>query len=112
MSRFIADPESVVRAVLGAPCELSHRDVSGLVGVAPTTVKEIRLGEKWAHIAPHIARFETMARSCTGCTHWAARRMRATATEPARSGLCQLGIPEAANVYFGRGCSAWAEARP
>ena len=111
MSRFIDDPEACVQAVFSAPCELSHREVSDLVGVSTTTVKEIRLGRKWPDVLPHIDRFETMARTCCSCTHWEVRRMPATETEPrSRRGLCQLGIPEAANVSYGRGCSAWAEA--
>ena len=107
--RFITDPEAAVRAVFDAGVELTSQEVARLVGIGATTVREIRLGKKWPDVLPHIPRFNPS--SCTGCLHFQPRHILATETEPDRCGICELGIPEARNVAYGRGCGAFVEAK-
>lgn len=103
----IPDPEAITRAVFAAPAELSHRELGDRLGIGKDTVAQIRCGMKFAHILPGIPRLDRdMGRTCCECGHFVRQRIQ-RAGEPERSGVCGLGLPEAAEVKFGRGCGAF-----
>ena len=107
----ISDPEAIVRAVFALPVELSHREAAKRIGVHHTTVASIRCGQKFHDVLPGIPRLDLdMARTCCKCIHFKHQRILPTETEPERSGICGLGLPEAVAIKFARGCGAFAKA--
>jgi len=110
----ISDPEAVVQAVFALPVELSHRDAAERIGCHHTTVAAIRCGQKFADVLPGIPRLDKdMAITCIQCLHFNRERIRTwnkkdrTITET--PGICELGIPEAENVRYARGCGAFSK---
>ena len=110
--RMISNPEAVVRAVFALPVELSHREAAQRVGYHHATIAAIRCGEKFGDVLPGIPRLDKdMARTCFECLHFNRERIRtwnkedSTITET--PGTCELGIPEAENIKYARGCGAF-----
>lgn len=115
-----SDREAITRAVLEAPAEQSHKLLSGQVGISPEAVRKIRYGLMYASHCPELDRLDPSsragtARRCTQCVHWVPelRRIGRGDGRDIRSlGSCGLGLPEAENVRYARGCGAFTEARP
>ena len=111
--------EQLTRAVLTSPIEMSNARIAERLGISPEAVRKIRSGRMYASLCLDLDRLERnckpgSGRTCTQCTHWQAERVRTGEIEgmDIRSlGNYTLGIPEAENVRFGRGCGAFAEAR-
>ena len=115
-----AKREALTRAVLESPAEQSHKHVAQLVGIAAETVRQIRYGILYADLCPSLGRLERSTtdrvgagRTCTQCIHWVAEIRYITSTSglaTRRLGHCGLGIPEADNLRYARGCGAFTDA--
>ena len=111
---------SLTRAVLESPAEQSHRHVAELVGITAEAVRQIRYGILYADLCPGLERLERSTtdrvgagRTCTQCIHWVNKTRWITTAESLatrRMGHCGLGIPEADNLRFARGCGAFTDA--
>lgn len=111
--------EWLTRSVLTSPIEQSNGVIAERLGVSRETVRKIRDGRLHAKLCPDLDRLEPpgragCGRTCTQCEHWISNRYRVIDPEGhdiRRLGICGLGIPEAENVRFARGCGAFTEAR-
>ena len=102
--------EAAIRRVLELPPDMSLADIAVLVGVDKDTARKIRLGLRFADVAPELPRMtlEQSRRRCWQCVQWDGPTGPGG---PARYGRCHLGIPEAANSQtWARGCGAYAPA--
>ena len=109
--------EQLTREVLSAPIELSHQRLGMQLGINRTLVRQIRYGLAYSDVLPGIPRLEPDQRRhrCDQCVHWTAeftRKRNENQEDIRRHGFCTLGIPEAENMRFGRGCGAFAKAQP
>ena len=115
-----AKRQALTRAVLESPAEQSHKHVAQLVGITAEAVRQIRYGILYADLCPGLERLERSTtdrvgagRTCTQCIHWVAETRYITSTSglaTRRLGSCGLGIPEADNLRFARGCGAFTDA--
>ena len=108
--------EELTRAVLNAPIELSHQRLGMQLGISRDLVRQIRYGMAYTDVLPDLMRLEPdqPRRRCDQCVHWTAERLRMrneNQEDIRRLGHCSLGIPEADNLRYGRGCGAFAKAR-
>ena len=108
--------EHLALEVLNAPIEISHQKLATRLGISRTLVMQIRYGLAYPDCLPDIPRLEPdqPRRRCNQCVHWAAEptRYRDEDQEDIRRlGFCDLGIPEAENLRFARGCGAFANAQ-
>jgi len=111
--------EQLTRAVLTSPIEQSNALIAGRLGISAEAVRKIRSGRMYSTLCLDLDRLERnrkpgSGRTCTQCLHWHEKRFRTGEIEgmDIRSpGYCTLGIPEAENVRYGRGCGAFAEAK-
>jgi hypothetical protein len=111
--------EQLTRAVLTSPIEQSNARIAERLGISAEAVRKIRSGRMYASLCLDLDRLERnrkagSGRTCTQCEHWHQGRFRLGDTDgqDVRAlGYCTLGIPEAENVRYGRGCGAFAEAR-
>lgn len=100
--------EESIRQVLAQPPDMSLADIAELVGIDKDTARKIRLGLRFAHVAPELPRMtlEESRRRCCACVQWEALRGQGGA---GRWGSCHLGIPEAQESQtWARGCGAFA----
>jgi hypothetical protein len=109
--------EELTREVLSAPIELSHQRLGMQLGINRTLVRQIRYGLAYSDVLPGIPRLEPdqPRRRCDQCVHWTAeftRKRNENMEDIRRLGFCTLGIPEAENMRFGRGCGAFTKAQP
>lgn len=109
--------EEITRAVLNAPIELSHKRLALQLGINRELVRMIRYGLTYTNVLPDLLRLEPdqPRRRCDQCVHWVAERLRKrneNQEDIRRLGHCSLGIPEADNLRYGRGCGAFAKAQP
>lgn len=105
-------PEQItelVRIVLESPPDESHESVAARTGYGREWVRRIRTGEKCADLFPELPRIITGQRLCTRCEHWVAKEFRYQGFR--RTGICDLGIPEAVEIgcRYGIGCGAFAQ---
>ena len=108
--------EALTRAVLNAPIELSHQKLGLQLDISRDLVRQIRYGTSYADVLPDLLRMEPdqPRRRCDQCVHWVAERVRKrneNQEDIRRLGHCSLGIPEADNLRYGRGCGAFTRAR-
>jgi hypothetical protein len=109
--------EQLTRAVLTSPIEQSNARIAERLGISAEAVRKIRSGRMYANLCLDLDRLERnrkpgSGRTCTQCTHWKAQVFRTgeiDGQDIRRDGYCTLGIPEAENVRYGRGCGAFAE---
>ena len=109
--------ESVTRAILDAPVEYAHKLVAQSLGVSPETVRKVRFGLMWADVLPHLERLDPSLRvrghglTCTLCVHWTPTpyRIRFDGEDLRRRGICDLAIPESADIRYARGCGAFMQ---
>ena len=119
---------SLTRAVLESPAEQSHKHVALAVGITAEAVRQIGYGILYADLCPGLERLERSTtdrvgagRTCTQCIHWVNKTRWITTAESRyitstsglatrRLGSCGLGIPEADNLRFARGCGAFTDA--
>ena len=104
--------EAIALAVLTAPCETPSAVLADRVGLSRETVRCIRIGKLYAELFPHLPRIEpdAMQRSCLDCQLFSSRpsRLRGDDGSDVRVyGRCSIGIPEAANIHYARGCGAF-----
>ena len=102
--------EESIRQVLAQPPDMSLADIAELVGIDRDTARKIRLGLRFAHVAPELPRMtlEESRRRCWACVQWEAPRGQGGSD---RFGSCHLGIPEAQESQtWARGCGAFAPA--
>jgi len=106
--------EQIVLAVLSSPVEQAYRLQAEQLGISSELVRQIWHGKRYAEIHPHLLRLDkrAIARSCVQCAHYQLQQERIkdrkAGTETRRVGRCGLGIPEAENVRYARGCEAFA----
>jgi len=103
--------EATIRLVLEQPPDMSLADIAALVGVDKDTARKIRLGLRFANVAPEIPRMtlEESRRRCSNCVQWV--QPHGTGREH-RYGRCHLGIQEATETQtWARGCGAYAPAK-
>jgi len=113
--KTLAEREAIALAVLTAPCELPSAVLADRVGLSRQLVRQIRIGDRYAEVLPHLPRIDpqAMQRSCLDCQLFLARpsRLRGDDGLDVRVyGRCSIGIPEAANIHYARGCGAFVEA--
>jgi hypothetical protein len=113
--KTLAEREAIALAVLSAPCETPSAVLADRVGLSRQLVRQIRIGDRYAEVLPHLPRFEpdAMQRSCLDCQLFTSRpsRLRGDDGSDTRSfGSCSIDIPEAANIHYARGCGAFVEA--
>jgi len=104
--------EAIALTVLTAPCETPSAVLADRVGLSRETVRCIRIGKLYAELFPHLPRIEpdAMQRSCLDCQLFSSRpsRLRGDDGSDVRVyGRCSIGIPEAANIHYARGCGAF-----
>lgn len=109
--------EQLTRDVLNAPIELSHKRLGLQLGINRTLVRQIRYGLAYTDVLPDLMRLESdqPRRRCDQCVHWTAeftRKRNENQEDIRRQGFCTLGIPEADNLRYGRGCGAFTKAQP
>jgi hypothetical protein len=85
------------------------------VGLSRQLVRQIRIGDRYAEVLPHLPRIDpqAMQRSCLDCQLFISRpsRLRGKDGSDIHShGRCSIGIPEAENIHYARGCGAFVEA--
>jgi hypothetical protein len=113
--KSLAEREAIALAVLTAPCELPSAVLADRVGLSRQLVRQIRIGDRYAEVLPHLPRIDpdAMQRSCLDCQLFSSRpsRLRGDDGSDVRSfGSCSIGIPEAENIHYARGCGAFVEA--
>jgi hypothetical protein len=113
--RSLEEREAIARQILTAPCEMGSSALSKQVGLSRQMVRQIRMGESYADVLPHLPRIDPvqMQRSCLDCKLFDSqpRRLRdAEGLDTRTHGRCSIGIPEAENIYYARGCGAFVEA--
>jgi hypothetical protein len=109
--------KEITRDVLNAPIEISHQKLAIQLGINRTLVRQIRYGLAYTDVLPDLMRLEPdqPRQRCDICVHWTAERQRVFSNDGRdhrRLGHCSLGIPEAENMRYGRGCGAFAKAQP
>ena len=107
--------EAIALAVLSAPCETPTAVLAHRVGLSRETVRCIRIGKLYAEVLPHLPRIDpqAMQRSCLDCQLFSSRPSRLRGKDGSgihSHGRCSIGIPEAENIHYGRGCGAFVEA--
>jgi hypothetical protein len=108
------NPEAIVEAVLNSPVEQAYRLQAEVLGISPELVRQIWHGKAYRDIHPHLLRLDkrAIARTCVQCAHYwrhpQRTKNREEGTQTRSSGSCGLGIPEAENVRYARGCEAFA----
>jgi len=112
--KTLAEREAIALAVLTAPCELPSAVLADRVGLSRQLVRQIRIGDRYAEVLPHLPRIDpqAMQRSCLDCQLFLARpyRLRGDDGSDVRSfGSCSIDIPEAANIHYARGCGAFVK---
>jgi hypothetical protein len=112
--KTLAEREAIALAVLTAPCELPSAVLADRVGLSRQLVRQIRIGDRYAEVLPHLPRIEpqAMQRSCLDCQLFLARpsRLRGDDGSDVRSfGSCSIDIPEAVNIHYARGCGAFVK---
>ena len=113
--KTLAEREAIALAVLTAPCELPSAVLADRVGLSRQLVRQIRIGDRYAEVLPHLPRIEpqAMQRSCLHCELFLARpsRLRGKDGSDIHShGRCSIGIPEAEICHYARGCGVFVEA--
>ena len=106
--------EAIALAVLTAPCETPTAVLAHRVGLSREAVRCIRIGKLYSELLPHLPRIEpqAMQRSCLACQLFIARPSRLRGKDGSDihlHGRCSIGIPEAANIHYARGCGAFAK---
>ena len=104
--------EAIALTVLTAPCETPSAVLADRVGLSRQLVRQIRVGDCYAEVLPHLPRIDpdAMKRSCLDCQlfHHQLGRLRGDDGSDVRVyGRCSIGIPEAANIHYARGCGAF-----
>ena len=112
MSATLEEQEAVCRTVLTAPIETTSAALAEQVGRSPEFVRMVRLGLRYANVLPDLERITpaAMTRTCVDCSlfHHQPGRMQNNGNPGARvCGVCTIGIPEAENISFARGCGAF-----
>ena len=112
MSATLKEQEAVCLAVLSAPIETTSAALAEHVGRSREFVRQVRLGLRYRQILPDLERItpQAMARTCVDCAlfHHQPGRMQNNGSPGARvCGVCTIGIPEAENIHFARGCGAF-----
>lgn len=115
MSAAIEEQEAVCLAVLTAPIEITSAALAEQVGRSREFVRQVRLGLRYRRILPDLERItpEAMARSCVDCALFEHRPHRLQSANGSGSrvcGHCTIGIPEAKNINYARGCGAFQAA--
>jgi len=109
--------EEITRDVLNAPIELSHKRLGMQLGINRTLVRQIRYGLAYTDVLPDLMRLEPdqPRRRCDQCVQWEPEFTRSRGEDGSdirQLGHCSLGIPEAENMRYGRGCGAFVKAQP
>ena len=104
--------EAIALAVLTAPCETPSAALAERVGLSRQLVRQIRIGDRYAEVHPHLPRIDpdAMQRTCMDCAlfHHQPGRLRGEDGSDVRThGRCSIGIPEAESIHYGRGCGAF-----
>ena len=112
MSATIEEQEAVCLAVLSAPIETTSADLAEQVGRSREFVRQVRLGLRYRNVLPHLERITptAMTRTCMDCSLFEHRPHRLQSTNGSGSrvyGHCTIGIPEAENIHYARGCGAF-----
>ena len=106
--------EEITRFVLRSPIETSSRIIGDELGLNRETIRRIRIGMVWPDVLPNIPRItsEQMKLRCNQCLHYIADRKyeRIDGINTRTNGRCTLGIPEAKDIVFARGCGAFTHA--
>jgi hypothetical protein len=115
VSAAIEEQEEVCRAVLTAPIETTSAALAEQVGRSREFVRQVRLGLRCRQVLPDLERItpDAMARTCVDCAlfHHQPGRMQSNGNPGARvCGVCTIGIPEAENIHYARGCGAFQAA--
>jgi hypothetical protein len=110
----IADQEAVCRAVLTAPIETTSAALAEQVGRSREFVRQVRLGLRCRQVLPDLERITpaAMVRTCVDCAlfHYQPGRLQSNNGSGSRvCGHCTIGIPEAENVHYARGCGAFVK---
>ena len=113
--KTLAEREAIALAVLTAPCELPSAVLADRVGLSRQLVRQIRIGDRYAEVLPHLPRIDpqAMQRSCLDCQLFSSRPSRLRGKDGSgihSHGRCSIGIPEAENIHYGRGCGAFVKA--
>ena len=115
MSATLEEQEAVCLAVLTAPIETTSAALAEQVGRSREFVRQVRLGLRYRSILPDLERItpEAMARTCVDCKLFEHRPHRLQSANGSGShvcGHCTIGIPEAENIHYARGCGAFQAA--
>ena len=113
--KTLAERQAICRAVLTAPVEKDHTSLARELGTTREAVRRIRLGQAHANICPEIERIDPAAltRTCLQCNLFKLDPYRLKTKNGSGTrifGRCTIGIPEAANINFARGCGAFVKA--
>jgi hypothetical protein len=106
--------EEIIRFILDSPIELSSNNIGAEVGMNRETIRRIRVGILWPEILPQKPRVtsEQMKLRCNQCLHYVEVQKReiVDGVDFRHKGRCTLGIPEASEIIFARGCGAFTAA--
>lgn len=116
MRRNYDDPgvrEALARSVLTASPDVPHVALARQLGMAPESVRRVRIGLLWATVAPELPRLEAdrVVRTCLSCRLFNRRsyRLKVNGQDRLLYGRCSLGYPEAAdNHNWARSCEAYS----
>ena len=114
MSAALEKQEKVCRAVLTAPIETTSAALAERVGRSREFVRQVRLGLRCANILPELERITpaAMTRTCVDCAlfHYQPGRLQSNNGSGSRvCGHCTIGVPEAENIHYARGCGAFVK---
>ena len=115
MSATFEEQEAVCLAVLSAPIETTSAALAEQVGRSREFVRQVRLGLRCRQILPDLERITpaAMVRTCVDCSLFEHRPHRLQSANGSGSriyGHCTIGIPEAENINYARGCGAFQAA--
>jgi hypothetical protein len=115
VSTTLKDQEAIRLAVLTAPIETTSAALADQVGRSREFVRQVRLGLRYRRILPHLERItpDAMVRTCVDCSLFEHRPHRLKSANGSGSrvcGHCTIGIPEAENINYARGCGAFQAA--
>ena len=101
MTRATPERIALVPVVLSYPAWVSVTDIAAELGTTRWFVSSVRLGLRYRDVHPELPRPGNQAKlRCSGCVQWVPPAGEAR-------GRCQLGIPEAKDQFFARGCGAF-----
>lgn len=102
------DRLAIVRLILEAPIDASHKDLAVQVNLDRETVRRIRYGLLDAHLLPDLPRLEAniLRRRCTHCVHVIPDEERRL-PDGGYKAPCGLGFEESRVITYARGCGAF-----